>query len=139
MGRAKEAMLLEQEAELQEERDAIEADERLDAEAESLIDLQNEIKKDEEDKINIYFSFSDFNLAEKFDLDENIIYSTNLSEFMKLTKFLLQNCMDFAERDFDMGIPINFSTDRQEIFDICKKDYIPYEGEVQNFDKFINP
>ena len=139
MGRAKEAMLLEQEAELQEERDAIEADERLDAEAESLIDLQGEIKKDEEDKINIYFSFSDFNLAEKFDLDENIIYSTNLSEFMKLTKFLLQNCMDFAERDFDMGIPINFSTDRQEIFDICKKDYIPYEGEVKNFDKFINP
>ena len=47
--------------------------------------------------------------------------------------------MEFAERDFDMGIPINFSTDRQEIFDICKKDYIPYEGEVQNFDKFINP
>ena len=139
MGRAKEAMLLEQEAELQEERDAIEADERLDAEAESLIDLQGEIKKDEEDKINIYFSFSDFNLAEKFDLDENIIYSTNLSEFMKLIKFLLQNCMEFAERDFDMGIPINFSTDRQEIFDICKKDYIPYEGEVQNFDKFINP
>ena len=139
MGRAKEAMLLEQEAQLQEERDAIEADERLDAEAESLIDLQNEIKKDEEDKINIYFSFSDFNLSEKFDLDENIIYSTNLSQFMKLTKFLLQNCMDFAERDFDMGIPINFSTDRQEIFDICKKDYIPYEGEVQNFDKFINP
>ena len=139
MGRAKEAMLLEQEAQLQEERDAIEADERLDAEAESLIDLQNEIKKDEEDKINIYFSFSDFNLSEKFDLDENIIYSTNLSEFMKLTKFLLQNCMDFAERDFDMGIPINFSTDRHEIFDICKKDYIPYEGEVQNFDKFINP
>lgn len=139
MGRAKEAMLLEQEAELQEERDAIEADERLDAEAESLIDLQNEIKKDEEDKINIYFSFSDFNLSEKFDLDENIIYSTNLSQFMKLIKFLLQNCMEFAERDFDMGIPINFSTDRQEIFDICKKDYIPYEGEVQNFDKFINP
>ena len=57
---------------------------------------------------------------------------------MKLIKFLLQNCMEFAERDFDMGIPINFSTDRQEIFDICKKDYIPYEGEVQNFDKFIN-
>ena len=139
MGRAKEAMLLEQEAELQEERDAIEADERLDAEAESLIDLQNEIKKDEEDKINIYFSFSDFNLSEKFDLDENIIYSTNLSQFMKLIKFLLQNCMEFAERDFDMGIPINFSTDRQEIFDICKKDYIPYEGEVKNFDKFINP
>ena len=139
MGRAKEAMLLEQEAELQEERDAIEADERLDAEAESLIDLQNEIKKDEEDKINIYFSFSDFNLSEKFDLDENIIYSTNFSQFMKLIKFLLQNCMEFAERDFDMGIPINFSTDRQEIFDICKKDYIPYEGEVQNFDKFINP
>ena len=139
MGRAKEAMLLEQEAELQEERDAIEADERLDAEAESLIDLQGEIKKDEEDKINIYFSFSDFNLSEKFDLDENIIYSTNLSQFMKLIKFLLQNCMEFAERDFDMGIPINFSTDRQEIFDICKKDYIPYEGEVQNFDKFINP
>ena len=139
MGRAKEAMLLEQEAELQEERDAIEADERLDAEAESLIDLQNEIKKDEEDKINIYFYFSDFNLSEKFDLDENIIYSTNLSQFMKLIKFLLQNCMEFAERDFDMGIPINFSTDRQEIFDICKKDYIPYEGEVQNFDKFINP
>ena len=139
MGRAKEAMLLEQEAELQEERDAIEADERLDAEAESLTDLQNEIKKDEEDKINIYFSFSDFNLSEKFDLDENIIYSTNLSQFMKLIKFLLQNCMEFAERDFDMGIPINFSTDRQEIFDICKKDYIPYEGEVQNFDKFINP
>ena len=138
MGRAKEAMLLEQEAELQEERDAIEADERLDAEAESLIDLQKEIKKDEEDKINIYFSFSDFNLSEKFDLDENIIYSTNLSQFMKLIKFLLQNCMEFAERDFDMGIPINFSTDRQEIFDICKKDYIPYEGEVQNFDKFIN-
>ena len=139
MGRAKEAMLLEQEAELQEERDAIEADERLDAEAESLIDLQGEIKKDEEDKINIYFSFSDFNLAEKFELDENIIYSTNFSQFMKLIKFLLQNCMEFAERDFDMGIPINFSTDRQEIFDICKKDYIPYEGEVQNFDKFINP
>ena len=139
MGRAKEAMLLEQEAELQEERDAIEADERLDAEAESLIDLQGEIKKDEEDKINIYFSFSDFNLSEKFDLDENIIYSTNFSQFMKLIKFLLQNCMEFAERDFDMGIPINFSTDRQEIFDICKKDYIPYEGEVQNFDKFINP
>ena len=139
MGRAKEAMLLEQEAELQEERDAIEADERLDAEAESLIDLQGEIKKDEEDKINIYFSFSDFNLSEKFDLDENIIYSTNLPQFMKLIKFLLQNCMEFAERDFDMGIPINFSTDRQEIFDICKKDYIPYEGEVQNFDKFINP
>ena len=139
MGRAKEAMLLEQEAELQEERDAIEADERLDAEAESLTDLQNEIKKDEEDKINIYFSFSDFNLSEKFDLDENIIYSTNLSQFMKLIKFLLQNCIEFAERDFDMGIPINFSTDRQEIFDICKKDYIPYEGEVQNFDKFINP
>ena len=139
MGRAKEAMLLEQEAELQEERDAIEADERLDAEAESLIDLQGEIKKDEEDKINIYFSFSDFNLSEKFDLDENIIYSTNLSQFMKLIKFLLQNCMEFAERDFDMGIPINFSTDRQEIFDICKKDYIPYEGEVKNFDKFINP
>ncbi len=139
MGRAKEAMLLEQEAELQEERDAIEADERLDAEAESLIDLQDEIKKDEENKINIYFSFSDFNLSEKFDLDENIIYSTNLSQFMKLIKFLLQNCMEFAERDFDMGIPINFSTDRQEIFDICKKDYIPYEGEVQNFDKFINP
>ena len=138
MGRAKEAMLLEQEAQLQEERDAIEADERLDAEAESLIDLQGEIKKDEEDKINIYFSFSDFNLSEKFDLDENIIYSTNLSQFMKLIKFLLQNCMEFAERDFDMGIPINFSTDRQEIFDICKKDYIPYEGEVQNFDKFIN-
>ena len=138
MGRAKEAMLLEQEAELQEERDAIEADERLDAEAESLIDLHGEIKKDEEDKINIYFSFSDFNLSEKFDLDENIIYSTNLSQFMKLIKFLLQNCMEFAERDFDMGIPINFSTDRQEIFDICKKDYIPYEGEVQNFDKFIN-
>ena len=139
MGRAKEAMLLEQEAELQEERDAIEADERLDAEAESLIDLQGEIKKDEEDKINIYFSFSDFNLSEKFDLDENIIYSTNFSQFMKLIKFLLQNCMEFAERDFDMGIPINFSTDRQEIFDICKKDYIPYEGEVKNFDKFINP
>ena len=139
MGRAKEAMLLEQEAELQEERDAIEADERLDAEAESLIDLQGEIKKDEEDKINIYFSFSDFNLSEKFDLDENIIYSTNLPQFMKLIKFLLQNCMEFAERDFDMGIPINFSTDRQEIFDICKKDYIPYEGEVKNFDKFINP
>ena len=80
MGRAKEAMLLEQEAELQEERDAIEADERLDAEAESLIDLQGEIKKDEESTINIYFSFSDFNLSEKFDLDENIIYSTNLSD-----------------------------------------------------------
>ena len=139
MGRAKEAMLLEQEAELQEERDAIEADERLDAEAESLIDLQGEIKKDEESTINIYFSFSDFNLSEKFDLDENIIYSTNLPQFMKLIKFLLQNCMEFAERDFDMGIPINFSTDRQEIFDICKKDYIPYEGEVKNFDKFINP
>ena len=139
MGRAKEAMLLEQEAELQEERDAIEADERLDAEAENLIELQEEIKKDEESTINIYFSFSDFNLSEKFDLDENIIYSTNLPQFMKLIKFLLQNCMEFAERDFDMGIPINFSTDRQEIFDICKKDYIPYEGEVQNFDKFINP
>ena len=139
MGRAKEAMLLEQEAELQEERDAIEADERLDAEAENLIELQEEIKKDEESTINIYFSFSDFNLSEKFDLDENIIYSTNLSQFMKLIKFLLQNCMEFAERDFDMGIPINFSTDRQEIFDICKKDYIPYEGEVKNFDKFINP
>ena len=138
MGRAKEAMLLEQEAELQEERDAIEADERLEAEAENLIELQDEIKKDEESTINIYFSFSDFNLSEKFDLDENIIYSTNLSQFMKLIKFLLQNCMEFAERDFDMGIPINFSTDRQEIFDICKKDYIPYEGEVQNFDKFIN-
>ena len=138
MGRAKEAMLLEQEAELQEERDAIEADERLDAEAENLIELQEEIKKDEESTINIYFSFSDFNLSEKFDLDENIIYSTNLSQFMKLIKFLLQNCMEFAERDFDMGIPINFSTDRQEIFDICKKDYIPYEGEVKNFDKFIN-
>ena len=139
MGRAKEAMLLEQEAELQEERDAIEADERLEAEAENLIELQDEIKKDEESTINIYFSFSDFNLSEKFDLDENIIYSTNLPQFMKLIKFLLQNCMEFAERDFDMGIPINFSTDRQEIFDICKKDYIPYEGEVQNFDKFINP
>ena len=139
MGRAKEAMLLEQEAQLQEERDAIEADERLEAEAENLIELQDEIKKDEESTINIYFSYSDFNLSEKFDLDENIIYSTNLSQFMKLIKFLLQNCMEFAERDFDMGIPINFSTDRQEIFDICKKDYIPYEGEVQNFDKFINP
>ena len=138
MGRAKEAMLLEQEAQLQEEREAIEADERLDAEAENLIELQEEIKKDEESTINIYFSFSDFNLSEKFDLDENIIYSTNLPQFMKLIKFLLQNCMEFAERDFDMGIPINFSTDRQEIFDICKKDYIPYEGEVQNFDKFIN-
>ena len=139
MGQAKEAMLQEQEAQLQEERDAIEADERLEAEAENLIELQDEIKKDEESTINIYFSFSDFNLSEKFDLDENIIYSTNLSQFMKLIKFLLQNCMEFAERDFDMGIPINFSTDRQEIFDICKKDYIPYEGEVQNFDKFINP
>ena len=139
MGRAKEAMLHEQGAQLQEERDAIEADERLEAEAENLIELQDEIKKDEESTINIYFSFSDFNLSEKFDLDENIIYSTNLSQFMKLIKFLLQNCMEFAERDFDMGIPINFSTDRQEIFDICKKDYIPYEGEVQNFDKFINP
>ena len=139
MGRAKEAMLLEQEAQLQEEREAIEADERLEAEAENLIELQDEIKKDEESTINIYFSFSDFNLSEKFDLDENIIYSTNLPQFMKLIKFLLQNCMEFAERDFDMGIPINFSTDRQEIFDICKKDYIPYEGEVQNFDKFINP
>ena len=138
MGRAKEAMLLEQEAQLQEEREAIEADERLDAEAENLIELQEEIKKDEESTINIYFSFSDFNLSEKFDLDENIIYSTNFSQFMKLIKFLLQNCMEFAERDFDMGIPINFSTDRQEIFDICKKDYIPYEGEVKNFDKFIN-
>lgn len=55
MGRAKEAMLLEQEAELQEERDAIEADERLDAEAESLIDLQGEIKKMK--KIKLIFIF----------------------------------------------------------------------------------